>query len=129
MLGSRVDQAIVDTLEGLIHIQQIHVDPAKRRAIVRERPIADRGPGNRRKPPVKDRKLQGQCGQHGQLILGKVIHDLLRMPDVFLLIEVALHEPLHIRHAIRARIAAEDLQIDGWKMMVGIGIKLPLKLR
>jgi hypothetical protein len=51
------------------------------------------------------------------------------MPDVFLLIEVALHEPLHIRQAIRAGIAAEDLQIDGWKMMVGIGIKLPLKLR
>ena len=45
------------------------------------------------------------------------------------LIEVALHEPLHIRDACGARLSAEDLQINRRKMMVGIGIELSLKLR
>jgi hypothetical protein len=50
------------------------------------------------------------------------------MTDIFLLIEVALDEPLHIRQATGAGIAAEDLEIDRRKMVVWIGIKLPLKL-
>ena len=51
------------------------------------------------------------------------------MADVFLLIEVTLDEALHVSDAIGAGISAEDLQIDGREMMVGIGIELPLKLR
>src|SRR4029077_13555930 len=44
------------------------------------------------------------------------------------LIEIAFHEALHVRHAGRTRVATKDLQIDRWKMMVGIGIELTLKL-
>ena len=127
-MGRGAHQSVINALERLIDIQQIHVDPPKRRPIVRERPIADRRPGNRRKPAIEHGKLRRQRGQHRQVALLEVIQNLVGMRDVLLLVVITLHKPLHIRHAIRARIATKDLQIDGRKMMVGIGIKLPLKL-
>jgi len=90
---------------------------------MRKRPIANRRPGNRSKPSVEHCKLRRQRSQHGKSACLKVVHDFLRMLYIALLIEVALHEPLHAGHA--RRIAAKDLQIDRRKMVVGIRLKLP----
>ena len=49
------------------------------------------------------------------------------MLHVPLLVEIALHKSLHVSDASRAGVPAKDLQIHSGKMMVGIGIKLPLK--
>jgi hypothetical protein len=51
------------------------------------------------------------------------------MAHVATLIEVAFHKPLHVRDTSRVRVSIKNLQIDRWKMMVGIGIELSLKLR
>src|SRR5581483_6595609 len=95
---------------------------------MRESPVANRRPGNRRKPPIEDRELERQCRKDRQLFLREVIHDLLRVLYVPLLIEIALNEALHVGGSIRARVAAENLQVHGGKMVIGIGIELALKI-
>jgi len=48
---------------------------------------------------------------------------------VSLLIEITLHEALHVGYTTGAGISAEDLQIDRGKVMVGIRIELALEIR
>ena len=96
---------------------------------MREGAIADRGARDRREPAVEHRELQRERRQHWQLILREVIHDLLRVRDILLLVEIALHEALHVGDAVRIGASAEDLQVDGRKVMIGIGLQLGLKLR
>src|SRR6202035_6064541 len=128
MLRSRVDEAAVDALKWLVDVEQTHVDPAERSSVMRERAVADGWTRNRSEPAVEYRKLQCQRGQHGQIFLREVIHDLLGVSDVLLLMEVALHESLHVGRATGRWVAAKDLQIDRRKMMVRIRLQLCLKL-
>src|SRR5581483_9131370 len=95
---------------------------------MRERTVADRGTRYRRKPPVKHGELERERGKHWEVALLEVVHDLLRMPDVFLLMKIAGYEPLHICSSSRSCRPTKNLHIDCRKMMVGIGIELPLKL-
>ena len=44
------------------------------------------------------------------------------------LVEVARHKALYVGDLADTRIAAKDLQIDRWKMVIGVGLKLCLKV-
>ena len=50
---------------------------------------------------------------------------LLRGEDA----DVVGDKPVHRRLAVHRHVAAEDLQIDGGEVMVGIGVEFALKLR
>ena len=121
-------QPLVHALELGVRVEHFHPDVAERGAVVGEGAVAERRAGDRREPAVEDRELGRQRGQHRQLVGGEVVHDLARVLHVPALREVAVHEPLHRRDPIGRRVAVEDLEINSRKMMVGIGIELPLIL-
>ncbi len=128
-LRRRANQPAVNAFERFIHIKRIQIHPPERCPIMRKRSIADRRPWNRSKPPVEHSKFQRQAGQDRQLLLREVIHDLRRMLDVHLLIEVTLHEALHVWCPACAIVPAKNLQVHGRKVVIGIRIKLTLKFR
>ena len=119
----------VDALERLDDVEWIHIHSAERRSIVRKRAIADCGPGIDANHRLNTANSNASVVSTGKSSCLEVVHDLLRMVHVASLIEIALHEPLHIRDTGRARVPAKDLQIDCRKMVVRIGIELSLKFR
>jgi hypothetical protein len=50
------------------------------------------------------------------------------VPDIALLMEVAFYEALHVGLAVGAGVSAKNLEVDGGKVMIGIGLQLRLKL-
>src|ERR1051326_1702758 len=129
MFRSGTDQTGVNAFDRLDDVEGVHIDAAERGAIVRKSTIADSRPGNRSKPSVEDGKFEGQGRQHRQIVLLEVVHDLLRMGDIAPLIEIAFHEPLHIRGSSWALASAEDLQIHRGQTGVRVGVELSLKVR
>jgi len=51
------------------------------------------------------------------------------MADVPLLVEVALHKPLHVGHAPQALVTAEDVDVDRRAVVIGIELSLELRQR
>src|SRR6266536_4129212 len=94
-----------------------------------ESTVADSRPRNRREPAIEYREFQRKCSQDRQLFLWEVVHDLLRMLHVHLLIEIALYEALHVGRPAGIRVPSKNLQVHGRKVVIGIRIKLTLKLR
>src|SRR4029453_19617525 len=59
----------------------------------------------------------------------EVAHDGLRSFEIVALLEKAPDKALHVCRSPRVRIAVEQLQIDGRKMMIRVRIELALVLR
>lgn len=126
----RGQQAVVDALVLLAHIKEIHADLAEGGAVMSEGAIADRRAGDGGEPTVEDGELGGESGQDGQLVRCEVVKNFLRVGYVLLLIVVAANEALHGGREWRSfgRVS-EDLQVDGGKVVIGIGIELALVFR
>ncbi len=124
----RGHEARVNALDRLDYVKRIHIHAPERRSVMRERAVANGRARDRGEPAIEYRELQSEGGQYRQISLFEVIHDLLRLRDVLLLMEVTSDESLHVRDPTSAGRAAVDLHIHGGKVVVGIRIKLSLKL-
>ena len=111
-----------------LRVEDAHADLAERCSVVGKGAIAERGTRDGSEPAVEYGEVRGQRSEHRQLVLGEVVHDLLRVGQVLLLLVIVLNKALHAGHARVALVAVEDLLVDGRKGMVGIGIELALKL-
>src|SRR5713226_1485244 len=78
---------------------------------------------------IKNSKLARKCGQYRQLVGREVVHDFMGPVYVPLLLVVALDETLHVCDAPIALLSAKYLQVHPGEMVIGVGVKLPLKLR
>ena len=92
---TRLQHALVNAENRILNVEEIHIDLTERCAVVSERPIADRRPGNRRKPSIENGILGGEPGEHGQLLRRKVRHDGAGSVDVCAPRSVALDEAPH----------------------------------
>jgi len=120
-------QASVDGLEGLALVEEVHAHLAEGRTVVGEGTVAYRGTRDGGEPAIENGILRGERAEDGQFVRREVVENLLRVGHVLLLIEVAGDEALHGGSQRRPVLGAvEDLQVDGGKMMVGIGVKLAL---
>ena len=118
-------EPLIDALELLVGVEELHPDVPEGRPVMRERAVAQRRAGDRREPSVEDRVLERERGDDRQLLALEVIHDLPRVLHVPALLEVAADEPLHGGGGP----AVEDLPVDRCEIVVWIRIELALVLR
>ena len=62
----------------------------------------------------------------GQLVRGEVVENFVGVIDALLLLKVALDKALHGGGAVGTGLVAEDLLVDGWKVVIGVGVELAL---
>ena len=122
--------ALVNTLNRVLNVEQVHIHVAEGSAVMRERTIADGRSGYRGKPAVEDGILRREPSEHRQPLRRKIRHDGVGSIDAGALRGVALDEPLHICDAAGPRRrAAEYLEVDAGKVVIGVMIQLALKFR
>ena len=121
------EEAVVDVLDGLALVEDVHADLAEGRAVVSEGAVTDGGAGDGGEPAIEDGVLRGERGEDGELVWSEVVEDVVRVSDVLLLVEVAGDEALHGGRQRRTVLGAvEDLEVDGGEVVIGIGVELAL---
>ncbi len=79
--ATRLHHALVNTLNGVLNVEEVHVHVAEGRSVVGERAVANGRSGNGGKPAVKDGILRCELGEHGQARRRKVRHDGVGVVD------------------------------------------------
>ena len=64
--------------------------------------VADGWSGYRGEPTIEYGELRRERSQDGQLFLGEVVHDLLRVLHISSLVEIAFHKTIHVSRTIVA---------------------------
>ena len=122
-------ETLIDALELLVPVEDIHADLAEGSAVMGEGTIAERGAGDGGEPAIEDGVFFRERSKDRQLFRREVVHDEPRVLNAALLVEVAFDEALHVWSSVRILAggdSAEDLQVDRGKVVVGIGVELAL---